>query len=87
MFIVGLQSFENSGTMPAVLNAANEVAVEAFLSRKIKLTDIPKVIDYVMSEHAVQEVDDLETIKKVDHWAREKASAEIQQIHQKIATR
>ncbi len=75
------------GTMPAVLNASNEVAVDAFLSRKIKLSDIPKVIDSVMSQHSAQEVDDLETIKRVDHWARQKASAKIQEIYERIAAR
>ena len=41
------------GTMPAVLNAANEVAVSAFLENKIKFLDIPKIINTMVQEHKI----------------------------------
>jgi 1-deoxy-D-xylulose-5-phosphate reductoisomerase len=50
------------GTMPAVLNAANEIAVQAFLDDKIRLSEIPKIIESVMNEHETQPVTDLEIV-------------------------
>jgi 1-deoxy-D-xylulose-5-phosphate reductoisomerase len=61
------------GTMSAVLNAANEVAVEAFLSHKIRFTSIPMVIDATMNMHNLIQNPDLETILGADAWARQAA--------------
>lgn len=61
------------GTMPAVLNAANEIAVQTFLDNKIRLSDIPRIIESVMDEHEAQNVSSLEAVLKADLWAREKA--------------
>ena len=66
------------GTMPATLNAANEIAVEAFLAGKIRLSDIPKIIDAVMNEHDAQPVTDLEVVLKCDRQARENASRKLE---------
>jgi len=63
------------GTMPTVMNAANEVAVQAFLNRKIRLTDIPKIIEMVMRVHKPERLQSLETVKSADSWAREKANS------------
>ena len=41
------------GTMPAVLNAANEVAVEAFIEKKINFVDLHEIIDKVMTTHQI----------------------------------
>jgi 1-deoxy-D-xylulose-5-phosphate reductoisomerase len=65
------------GTLPAVLNAANEVAVHAFLDGLIRLTDIPRLIESVMDRHETREVQDLETVLKTDAWARECAGEEM----------
>lgn len=62
------------GTMPAVLNAANEIAVKAFLDKKIRLSDIPRIIESVMNEHELQNAANLEAILESDVWAREKAN-------------
>lgn len=62
------------GTMPAVLNAANEMAVEAFLSGRIPFTWIPKVVEKVMAAHEVKEGPDLADIIAADSWARAKAA-------------
>ena len=61
------------GTMPATLSAANEIAVEAFLDNKIRLSDIPKIIESVMDEHESQAAASLEIILDTDAWARKQA--------------
>jgi len=61
------------GTAPVVLNAANEVAVDAFLDGKLGFTAIPRVIQKTMDAHQVEPVSTLETVRRVDRWAREQA--------------
>lgn len=61
------------GTMPAVLNAANEVAVEMFLNKKISFVQIPQIVEKVMSEHNPEFYPDLNEIIRIDSWARNKA--------------
>jgi len=63
------------GTMPCVLNAANEAAVEAFLRRGLGFRDIPRVIESVMSEHKVKGEPTLDELLAADKWARECASS------------
>ncbi|HNQ15209.1 MAG TPA: 1-deoxy-D-xylulose-5-phosphate reductoisomerase [Pyrinomonadaceae bacterium] len=63
----------SGGTMPAVLNAANEVAVAEFLAGKIRLVDIPKIITAVMDAHDPTAVTDLDSILAADAWARSAA--------------
>ncbi len=69
------QSIEIGETMPAILNASNEVAVGAFLDGAIKFTDIPVLIHRVMEDHDVESAHTVEDILKADHWARERAKA------------
>jgi 1-deoxy-D-xylulose-5-phosphate reductoisomerase len=63
------------GTVPAVLNAANEVAVEAFLSGWIAFHEIAQIIESAMDAHQPQDASDLEAVLKADAWAREEARA------------
>jgi 1-deoxy-D-xylulose-5-phosphate reductoisomerase len=72
------QSIEIGETMPATLNAANEVAVNAFLEGSLKFTDIPILLQRVMEEHEVKSVRTIEEILKADHWARERSRAIIE---------
>lgn len=65
------------GTMPAVLNAANETAVEAFLAGRLGFTDIPKLIARVMDAHELAAADTVEEIRQADRWARGAARAMI----------
>lgn len=58
------------GTLPAAMNAANEVAVNAFLQRRIRFTDIIKVVKKVMNQHDSVKQPDLEDIFEADRWAR-----------------
>jgi len=62
-------------TFPVVLNAANEVAVEAFLDGKLGFTSIPRVIERAMNGHSPEHVLTIEVIRRVDLWAREQARA------------
>lgn len=61
------------GTMPAVLNAANEVSVQAFLDGAIRLNEIAEVNEAVMLEHEATAADSLEAVLAADEWARERA--------------
>jgi 1-deoxy-D-xylulose-5-phosphate reductoisomerase len=61
--------------MPAVLNAANEIAVNAFLEGSLKFTELPLLIQRVMEEHEVKSVHTIEDILRADHWARERSKA------------
>ena len=67
------KALKTGGTMPAVLNAANEIAVQAFLDNKIRLSDIPRIIESVMNEHEPQSASNLEAILKADEFARNRA--------------
>lgn len=66
---------EVGGTLPAVLNAANEVAVEAFVNRKLNFPQITETVRRTMDAHAVIEHPNLEQILEADAWARQEAQA------------
>ena len=63
------------GTAPAVINAANEVAVAAFLDRVLNFDDIAAVIDSVLQQHSVKPVRTLDDALAADAWARDRAGA------------
>lgn len=64
---------KTGGTLPAVMNAANEIAVAAFLAEKISYLQITDIVETVCSHHDVSEERDLATILEVDSWARRTA--------------
>ena len=64
--------------MPAVLNAANEVAVAAFLSGRIGLLEIARLIRKTMDGHVPQAAKSLEDVLEADRWGRERALKTIQ---------
>ena len=64
---------EIGGTLPAVLNAANEVAVDAFVNRKINFPQITETVRRTMDAHTVVEHPTLEQILEADAWARREA--------------
>ena len=64
---------EVGGTLPAVLNAANEVAVEAFVNRRLSFPGISQTVSRVMGAHRVVEHPGLEEILAADAWARAEA--------------
>ncbi|RII26613.1 MAG: 1-deoxy-D-xylulose-5-phosphate reductoisomerase [Geobacter sp.] len=65
-------SLAEGESMPAVLNAANEVAVEAFLAGRIRFVEIPEAIERTMSFHQTHSLGTIEEVLFVDRWAREK---------------
>ncbi|MFK4751099.1 1-deoxy-D-xylulose-5-phosphate reductoisomerase [Oceanobacter antarcticus] len=67
------RAFSVGGTMPTVLNAANEIAVEAFLGERIPFSTIPTLVKRVMDAHETTTVKSLETVLMADHWARNQA--------------
>lgn len=71
------KALEAGGTMPAVLNAANEVAVDAFLNGKIGFLDIPRMIENVISSHSNAPASHVDDVLRADLWAREKAKGMI----------
>ncbi len=70
---LAIESMEAGGTAPAVLNAANEIAVEAFLNGQIGFTAISRVIEQTLNEVERRDADRLETIFEADSQAREVA--------------
>lgn len=67
---LALTAGRDGGTMPAVLSAANEVAVHAFLDRQIRFTEIAKVVEKVLFRHRKIKNPDLVEILDADQWAR-----------------
>ena len=59
------------GTMPAVLNAANEVAVQAFIEKRIRFPQITDVIEAALSRHSIDKIVTVEDVLRADIWARE----------------
>lgn len=73
-FDLAVSAGKTGGTMPAVLSAADEVAVQAFLSGSIRFTDIYRVVERVLAEHDVHASPDLDAIVEADRWANVRAA-------------
>jgi 1-deoxy-D-xylulose-5-phosphate reductoisomerase len=76
MLAIARAAGETGGTAPAVLNAANEVAVALFLERRIGFCDIPPLCARVLEAHEPRPADSIGTILETDRWAREEARAQ-----------
>lgn len=74
------------GTMPCVLNAANEIAVESFLDNKIKLPDIPVVVREVTDKHSAVKLPTISDIELAESWARKEAKDVINDIKRHNST-
>lgn len=74
---LALKACNVGGTLPTVLNAANEVSVQAFLNQAISFAEIPVVIRNTMDSHAVVTSPGLSDILEADKWAREQAESYI----------
>lgn len=70
-----LEACTRKGTLPAVMNAANEVAVQAFLDLRMGFSDIFRIIGTTMDCHTCIDNPDLSGIIEADHWARAKAQS------------
>ena len=69
---------EIGGTLPAVMNAANEIAVAAFLDRKVRFPEIWKIVEDVMEQHPPVAHADLDAILGADQWARAQAQGRVE---------
>ncbi len=76
---LALNAAETGGSMPTVLNGANEIAVAAFLDGRINFLDIPNLIERTMEAHQSHTVDSIEIIIEVDKWARNTAQEVLRQ--------
>ncbi|HHL40308.1 MAG TPA: 1-deoxy-D-xylulose-5-phosphate reductoisomerase [Deltaproteobacteria bacterium] len=72
------EAMESGGTMPAALNAADEVAVDAFLGGRIRFTDIAAVVEAVTSRHRPRSLRSMDDILWADEWARDEARAVVE---------
>ncbi len=72
--ILARRAGETGGTLPAVMNAANEIAVAAFLDGQVRFPSIWQIVERTMNEHASVAHADLEAILAADQWAREEAT-------------
>jgi 1-deoxy-D-xylulose-5-phosphate reductoisomerase len=68
---LALDAGKAGGTMPAVLNAANEVAVAAFLAGECGFLDIERAVESALAAHDREQLESVEQIEVVDAWARE----------------
>jgi 1-deoxy-D-xylulose-5-phosphate reductoisomerase len=77
---LAFRALEMGGTATTVLNAANEVAVEAFLQRRIPYLAIPEIIERVLSDISPQEMEGLDQVLQDDALARLKAEQYVQEL-------
>jgi 1-deoxy-D-xylulose-5-phosphate reductoisomerase len=72
---------ETGGTLPAVMNAANEVAVAGFLDRQVRFPDIWQIVEEVMNRHTSVAHPDLDAILQADQWARKEAQGYVKSVN------
>ncbi len=77
---LAMEAISAGGIMPTVLNAANEIAVEAFLNEQIRFTDIPVIIEQSMAEFSATQADTLAHILEADQQARDQAQQVINSL-------
>jgi 1-deoxy-D-xylulose-5-phosphate reductoisomerase len=79
-FRIGVAAGKTGGTAPAAMNAANEVAVLAFLGRKISFPQISDIVDSVVKAHSLKPNPSLQDVLDADGWARKKAGELIEHL-------
>ena len=77
---LALEAADIGGSMPAVLNGANEIAVMSFLKGSIGFLDIPELIEKTMASHKHHPIDSIETVMAVDRWARDTARSKLEKM-------
>ena len=74
---LALNVAREGGSLPCVLNAADEVAVEAFLMGKISFNSIYQIVESVVEQHRKEDVTSVENVMRIDEWARKRAEQEV----------
>jgi 1-deoxy-D-xylulose-5-phosphate reductoisomerase len=77
---LALEAGEIGQSMPAVMNGANEIAVDAFLNGKIGFLQIPTLIRRTMEAHRTSPIDSIEKVMETDSWARDTAREQLRAI-------
>jgi 1-deoxy-D-xylulose-5-phosphate reductoisomerase len=72
---LGYEALRIGGTMPAAMNAANEIAVDAFLNGGLRFVEIAEVVRSTMDAHTPLPVERVEDALEADRWARDKAES------------
>lgn len=75
------EALKSGGTMPAVLNAANEEVVSAYLQERVGFLDIPCVIRATMDAHTPCQITSVEDVLAADGWARTQARSVMEHLH------
>ena len=78
---LGRRAGETGGTLPAVMNAANEIAVAAFLDRQLRFPQIWETVERVMDRHTTIAHPDLDAILEADQWARAEGTRFVESLH------
>src|SRR4029077_16888632 len=78
---LGRRAGETGGTLPAVMNAANEIAVAAFLDRQLRFPEIWETVERVMDRHTTIAHPDLDAILEADQWARAEGTRFVESLH------
>jgi 1-deoxy-D-xylulose-5-phosphate reductoisomerase len=78
------RALQEQGGLPVVLNAANEVAVEAFLAGRLPFLGIPELIEGTMEGHRPEPVASLEAVRAIDRWAREYSQDLARRLESKV---
>jgi len=71
---------EEGGSAPAILNAANEVSVDAFLNRKIAFTQIADVIETVFNQLSIKKIETIDDVLQIDNEARAVANKALKSL-------
>ena len=77
---LAFRALETGGSMPVVMNGANEIAVESFLQGRIGFLQISELIEKTMDAHQTSSLDTIEKVIEADGWAREKAGAILERM-------
>jgi 1-deoxy-D-xylulose-5-phosphate reductoisomerase len=78
-------ALKTGGTMPCVLNAANEIAVEAFLGEQIPFTEITAVVGSTMADHTVSEGGSIDEVVSVSEWAKRRAREHVKELQKHLS--
>ena len=84
---LGFEALAAGGSAPGALNAANEIAVDAFLGGRLRFTDIPAVCEETLSRITIGPLDDLQAVQACDGFARELARESASRIHSRNVIR
>jgi len=79
-------AIQAGGTAPAVVNAADEVAVEAFLKQRIAFSDIPKLIAAALEDHTPARADSLDSVIQADAWARAHVATHVHRVRMSVTS-